>query len=341
MIPATMNVPRFVGDGKLDWIDKPVPDPGEGQLLLRVGANALCGTDRLQWRFGAGAVTPGHEAAGEVVAAGPGTTTRIGARGAVYLMEFCGACRSCRGGYTNQCYHKARDFGFTADGGYAPYELIAERGFFDVGDDLDLDEATLLLDVMGTSAHAIGRTKLVRQDTASILIAGAGPIGLGIVAMAPLLYGPDVRVFVADVAPYRLKLVESFGAIPILLGRDDPSAVIADHGFIGVDAAYDAAGKADARRMCLDALDKRGVLVCVGHGQGFEIKVSPDLIAPERGILGSEYFRYDELAPNLTLLRDNRTHLARIITHRLPLDRIEEAFELFSSGETGKVLVTP
>ncbi len=340
MIPSTMAVPRFLGEGRLDWIDKPVPEPGPGQLLLKVGANALCGTDRLQYRFGA-KVTPGHEAAGEVVAVGPGATTRVGARGAVYLMEFCGECRSCRGGHTNQCYHKAADFGFTADGGYAPYELVAERCFFEVDDDLPLDEATMLLDVMGTSGHALDRAAMIREDIASVLIAGAGPIGLGLVAMARLVLGPEAKVFVADMAPYRLGLVEQFGAIPILLGRDEPKSVLADHGLSSVDAAFDAAGKSDARRTGLDALDKRGVLVCVGHGEGLEIKVSPDLIAPERGVLGSEYFRYDELQPNLELLRANRDWFGRIITHRFPLADIEEAFEMFVAGETGKVVVQP
>ena len=335
-----MTVPRFLGEGCIDWADVPVPEPGAGELLIRVGANALCGTERLQYRFGA-RVTPGHEAAGEVVAVGPDTTVPVGARGAVYLMEYCGTCRSCAGGHTNQCLHKARDFGFTVDGGYAPFELVSERCFFPVGNDLPLDEATMLLDVMGTSAHAFGRARLIHDDIESILIKGAGPIGLGLVAMAPLVLGDGVKVFVADMAPYRLSLCEELGAVPINIGTDEVAGVLADHGLDRVDAAFEAAGKADARRTGLDALGKRGVLVCVGHGQGLEIKVSPDLIAPERGILGSEYFRYDELAPNLDLLMANRDRLRRIITHRFPLKNIGEAFETFVAGETGKVVIEP
>ena len=336
---ATMTVPRFLGEGRIDWADKPVPEPGTGELLIRVGANALCGTDRLQYRFGA-RVTPGHEAAGEVVAVGPDTMVPVGARGAVYLMDYCGTCRSCAGGHTNQCTAKSRDFGFTVDGGYAHFELVSERCFFPVGD-LPFDEATMLLDVMGTSAHAVGRAKLIRDDIESILITGAGPIGLGLVAMAPLLLGADVKVFVTDMAPYRLALCEELGAVPIRIGTDEVAGVLADHGLKRVDAAFDAAGKADARRTGLDALGRRGVLVCVGHGQGLEIKVSADLIAPERGILGSEYFRFDELAPNLDLLLANRDRLRRIITHRFALADIGEAFETFVAGETGKVVIEP
>lgn len=316
-----------------------MPEPGPGELLLRVGANALCGTDRLQYEGGA-SVTPGHEAAGTVVAAGSGTATPVGRAGAVYLMDYCGACRSCRGGHTNQCIAKRCDYGFTVDGGYAPYEVVSERCFFSA-EELDAGEATMLLDVMGTSTHAIGRAQRARDDIGSVLVAGAGPIGLGLVAMAPLLLGEDVHVFVTDVAPYRLSLVEGLGAVPILLGRDDPAGVLRDHGLDTVDAAFDAAGKAAARRQALDLLGRRGVLVIIGHGEGFSVEVSPDLIAPERSVLGSEYFRYDGLAPNLDLLRANRERLSKIITHRFALKDIGEAFETFVAGETGKVVIEP
>ena len=98
-----------------------------------------------------------------VIAAGTGTTTPVGTRGAVFLMDYCGECRSCRLGYTNQCLAKRADMGFTADGGYGPYELVHETNFFPVPDDITGAEATLLLDVMGTSGHAIGRVSAMRD----------------------------------------------------------------------------------------------------------------------------------------------------------------------------------
>jgi threonine 3-dehydrogenase len=88
------------------------------------------------------------------------------------------------------------------------------------------------------------------------------------------------------------------------------------------------------------ALSRRGVLVCVGHGETLELVVSDDPIAPERAVLGSEYFRYDEMPRNLELMRDNRDLLARVITHRFDVAQIAEAFKTFLSGESGKVIVT-
>jgi hypothetical protein len=86
-------------------------------------------------------------------------------------------------------------------------------------------------------------------------------------------------------------------------------------------------------------LSERGMLVCAGHGEGLSLNVSRDLIAPERAVLGSEYFCYDELRSNLKILHDNLPYLGQIITHRFAVQDIREAFEIFFRGETGKVLV--
>ena len=89
MLPTTMCVPHFKGGGQIDFIEKSVPTPGPGQLLLQVKANALCGSERGQF-FNGTNTTPGHEAAGVVVAAGANTQTKPGTPGVVFLMDFCG-----------------------------------------------------------------------------------------------------------------------------------------------------------------------------------------------------------------------------------------------------------
>ncbi|MDQ2686574.1 MAG: alcohol dehydrogenase catalytic domain-containing protein, partial [Armatimonadota bacterium] len=279
-------------------------------------------------------VTPGHEAAGVVVAAGLGTQTPIGARGVIFLMDFCGECRSCRHGFTNQCLQKRGDMGFTHDGGYGQYELVHENIFFPVGDDLPFGEATLLLDIMGTGGHAINRARLVHPDIQSVLIAGAGPIGLGVLAMAKLLLGADVPVVLTDVVPYRLALAERLGGLPAA-----PEQGVKRHGLENVDIAVDTSGRQAARRQALDALAPRGALVLVGHGEGLELNASADMIAPERAVLGSEYFAYRELADNLKLFRANRAYLGQIITHRFGVGDIQQAFETFFGGQTGKVII--
>jgi threonine 3-dehydrogenase len=327
----TALAPVFSGDGRIEFAERSYPDPGPGQLLLGVQANALCGTDRDQY-FGGSHVVPGHEAAGTVIAAGEGTSVPVGSRGAVFLMDFCGECRSCRLGATNQCLAKRADMGFTHDGGYGPYELVHETNFFPVTDDIEIGNATMLLDVMGTSSHALGRAALVRQDVESVYIAGAGPIGIGLAVMSRLRFGDDVPIYISDLSRWRLDFAESFGAIPMLAD---------DLGKAGTpDLVFDSTGKEVARRAALDILGQRGALICVGHGETVSIDVSRDLIAPEHAILGSEYFRYDELAGNLALLQANQDLIGRVISHRFPVAELADAFTLFLSGKTGKVVVT-
>src|SRR5258708_27825956 len=210
VLVSTMRVPRFMGEGKIDFIDKPVPQPGPGELLIQVKANALCGSERGQF-YGGSTVTPGHEAAGVVVTVGPGTHTKPDTSGVIFLMDFCGECRSCKLGLTNQCLQKRADMGFNKDGGYGTYELINENIFFPVDPGLDLADATMLLDVMGTNGHGIRRASLVHPDIQSMLVSGAGPIGLGMLAMAKITFGQDFPVLITDILPRRLQFAEQLG----------------------------------------------------------------------------------------------------------------------------------
>jgi threonine dehydrogenase-like Zn-dependent dehydrogenase len=189
----------------------------------------------------------------------------------------------------------------------------------------------MLLDVMGTSSHAIMRARLVRADIESVYIAGAGPIGLGLLVMSKLLLGPDIPVHISDISAWRREFAGTLGGIPVDVSDLSP---------VGKpDVAFDASGRESARRSALDILGPRGALVCVGHGEQVTLDVSRDLIAPEHAVLGSEYFRFDELPTNLELLRANTDYVSRVITHRVPVAELDRAFELFLAGETGKVVV--
>ncbi len=339
VLSAMMPVPQFMGQGMIQFGQKPVPEPGPRQVLIQVKANALCGSERGQWLHGS-AVTPGHEAAGVVVAAGPDTHIPVGTPGVVFLMDFCGTCRSCRLGLTNQCLRKRADMGFTHDGGYGPYQVIHESIFFPVDPDLPFADATMLLDVMGTSAHALKRAQLVHPDIQSLLVMGAGPVGLGMLAIAKVLWGDALPVLIADLVPYRLALAERLGGTPLDLQQHTLSAAVHGAGLDDtVDLAVDTSGKRAARQASIAVLARRGVLVCVGHGEELTLAVSSDLIAPERAVLGSEYFPFSDLPSNLALLREHRAYLAQIITHRFAVGDIQQAFELFWGGNTGKVVI--
>lgn len=327
----------FTGNKQIKFGEKPVPQPGVGQLLMRVQANALCGSEKPQF-FDGTPTTPGHEAAGTVIAVGPATRIPVGTSGVVFLMDFCGECRSCKLGFTNQCLQKRGDMGFNKDGGYGQYELIHESIFFPAPG-FSATEATLLLDIMGTGGHAIERCQLMRPDIESLLVLGAGPIGLGVLMMAKIILGNHVKVYLTDIVPYRLKLAEKLGGLPINVAMGSIKDGLKSHGADAADMAVDTSGKQVAREEGHRALAQRGSLICVGHGEGISLKISPDIIAPERSVVGSEYFRFDELPANLRRLTQHRSYLNQIFTHRFGVDEIQKAFELFFGGETGKVVI--
>ncbi|TWD81766.1 L-idonate 5-dehydrogenase/S-(hydroxymethyl)glutathione dehydrogenase/alcohol dehydrogenase [Kribbella amoyensis] len=332
-MPVSALVPRFRGNAVIEWADHTYRDPAPGELRIRIAANAICGTDRHEYYDGS-PIVPGHEAAGVVAEAGPGSSVPVGTRGVIYLMDYCGECRSCLVGATNQCFAKRADVGQSTDGGYGPYALVHETNFFPIGDDLDLGLATMLLDVMGTSSHALGRAALLRPDIESIFVAGAGPIGLGLLVMAKVRYGTDFPVYLSDVSGWRRKFAENLGAVTF--AADDQAGIAG----AAPDMSFDSSGKEAARTLALAASSKRGGLICVGHGEGITLNVSADLIAPERAVVGSEYFRFDELPENLDLLRRHQDYIGQVITHRVPATEVDEAFRLFFAGETGKVVVT-
>ena len=206
-----MRAARFVGGGRVEIVELPIPSPGPGELLIRVEACALCGSDRHALESGA-PVTPGHETAGEVVETGPGVDApRPGTRGVVYLVDFCGACAACRRGWTNVCLDRRRMYGFDASGGFADYQVVRAGCFVPVDPRVRPGQATALLDLLGTAGHALRRAG--PPPPRRVLVLGCGPIGLGALAMSAAL-GIAERYGV-DLAGHRLELAERLGAVPV------------------------------------------------------------------------------------------------------------------------------
>jgi threonine 3-dehydrogenase len=334
-MPLVGVAPLFKGEGKVSFEKREWQDPKPGQLLIRVRANAICGTDRQQFLQGSDVVA-GHEAAGEVVAGGAGTSTPNGTRGVIFFKDYCGECRSCSAGNTSLCTQKKDSTGMTTDGGYGPWELISETQFFPIPDDVPFALATMLLDAMGTTGHAWTRALHARPDVTSVYIAGAGPIGLGLLIMAKIRLPIDVPVYVSDLSPWRRDLAGRLGGIAVDAADEASVRALAP-----VDLSFDSTGKKVARQLAIDVLGQRGVFMVVGGQEGFSFDdVGEELLPRELSILGSEYFDYREFEANLNYLRENRAVIEKLVTHTFPISEIETAFAIFLSGESGKIVVT-
>jgi propanol-preferring alcohol dehydrogenase len=246
----------------------------------------------------------------------------------------------CRRGETGACLRKERMIGFTHDGAYAEYMVVPERCVLGIDREMHLDNASMLLDVLGTTFHAIRRSGIAPEQMEAVCVMGAGPIGQGAIIA---LHGLGVsKVFAVDINPARLEMAAKLGA-HVLDGREgDMVARIRALVLDGPDFVLEATGNQAAQRQAIDMVAAGGPVVFVGHSpHPFEVRSSADLIAQEKLLIGSEYFGVAEFAQNLALLRAGRVDPLPVITHRLPLDQIEEAFRLFWSGRTGKVLVCP
>lgn len=335
MTRERMRAARFLGAGEIALEDVPVPRPGPGDILLRVDACALCGTDVHAYRNG-GNVVPGHEIVGTVVALGDDVERPpIGAFGAVYLVEFCRSCYPCRHGWTNMCTERRGMYGFTAPGGFAEYVAVRAACFLAVDPSIGAEAATCLLDLFGTTTHAFRRAG---GTPAVVAVMGCGPIGLGAIAVARVL-GADV-VYGLDVAPYRLELGRRLGARPLDAREGDVVQRLLGMEPDGCDVVIEAAGRTDTQRQAIELAAPGGRIVIVAHNyEALEVSTHRDLIARERSLVGSEYFPIGEFEEVHHLVAEGLLDPGPIQTHHFPLERFDEACRTFWSGEAGKVVV--
>ena len=169
-----MRHARFLGEGRISIENAAWPQVPAGEVLLRVAACSLCGSDLRPLRNG-WPVTPGHEIAGRVDQ--PGHRLH-GTRCLVYIPVWCGRCATCTAGQTQLCENATDLVGWQRAGGYAEALAVPEQCLLPVPDDVPDHLAPLLLDTIGTAAHGVRLSqKLVPAGRALIL--GAGPIGLG------------------------------------------------------------------------------------------------------------------------------------------------------------------
>jgi propanol-preferring alcohol dehydrogenase len=335
-----MLAASFLGKGRIELREVPIPKPGEGQVLVKVAACALCGSDRDLYHYGSKTV-PGHETAGTIVETGSGTSLKLGTHGSVYLFSWCGSCSSCKKGRYGRCYDTKADYGYREPGGFEEYMVVDEQSFLPVPENISVEEAVMLLDVCGTTGHALRRGKIKSAKTVAVL--GSGPIGLGTVFMAQQLGKLD-KIVATDIVPYRLRLAESLGAKVYDALETNWLTKIEEDEPAGFDIVLETTAKPDIQSKSINLCNDGGWVVLIGIPSSkiigkMEIVDTKDFILSEKNVTGSEYFLPEEFEENLSLLKKAKLNIEKIITHKYPLKKIEVAYQKFWSGNTGKVLV--
>ena len=325
----------------------PRPEPKAGEVLVKVRAAAVCGTDLhiarwTPWAQRAGIRLPlimGHEFSGDVVALGPDVTgVKPGDYVAGETHVPCGQCFQCRNGLQHICGN-LKLFGIHRDGCFAEYATIPAICAHRIPRTIPPNVAAML-EPLGTSVRAALE---VHPAGETVAVLGCGPIGLFAVAAAKAVGA--ARVIATDVREERLKLAQAVGADLALDARrvNVAESILQETGGVGVDAIIEASGSVPAIEGAWKYLRKGGKVALIGlPSEPVRVNLGPDVIFKEAriiGIHGREMFATWTKMEHM--LERGLLRVDPVITHEMPLERFAESFELLEAGNGGKVILTP
>lgn len=320
----------------LKLVDLPIPDPGIGEILVRVRAAGICSSDIL-YQDGRSKVTKlpitlGYEISGEVAKCGKEVKfLRPGDRVCLFYLVTCGKCMMCCTGKDNYC-SKAKMLGKNIDGGFAEYLVIPERNAFPFSKTIPFAQAALITNAVATPFHALKRAAV--QTGKSILIIGIGGLGIHAVQIARVMGA--AQVIAMDLSTEKLELAKKIGATAIINPQteDIQSKIIDLTNGQGVDVAVELIGLTKTIRQAIESTALGGRAIVVGICPE-EIKLSPyhDLLLKERAILGSADQSRADFPIIIALAAQGRLDLSHSVTHELPLDQINQGLEMLKKKD--------
>jgi len=348
MMDRTMTGAYLPGNSTVELRVAPVPEPGHGEVLLRMKASTICGSDIrciYHEHLGKGpegyqGVIAGHEPCGQIVKAGPGCRRfGVGDRVLVYHISGCGVCNDCRRGYMISCTSERyrRAYGWQRDGGMADFLLAEEKDLIHLPGELSYTDGAQVACGFGTVYEGLRKIGISGDD--DVLITGLGPVGLAAGALCRKLGAH--RIIGIDVVEERLQLAVKLGLCDEALrsGPDNVAEVRGLTGGRGVERAIECSANDAARATAIRATRKWGRIVFLGEGGRVEFNPSPDIIHDQKTIFGSwvtSTWLMEELVERL--VRWN-LHPADLVTHRFALDHVADAYALMASAKCGKVAV--
>jgi threonine 3-dehydrogenase len=331
----------------LNYVDVPVPEIGESDVLLKVKATAICGTDMncYLWNDWARKVYTnipfvlGHECAAEVVEVGS-QVRRIkeGDRIAVETHVPCGNCYHCLNGIQHIC-PSMKIIGATMDGCFAEYAVIPEISAVKIPEEISWEEGALL-EPMGVALRPVSEGNVLGETVAVI---GCGPIGQLAIGLAKVMGAS--RVFACDVNNFRLDLAKDMGADITIdsKGNDPVGIILGETNGLGVGVSIELSGSSEGINTAFGVLRKGGKIFIIGQPKApVEMDVGRDIVVKEarvKGFHGREMYHTWELAE--TLLKTKKIDICKIVTHCFGMSKYEEAFELLKRGGALKVLLFP
>jgi len=325
------------------WMERvPVPEPGPGDVLIKVKKAAICGTDVHIWKwdeFSAKTVpvpmVVGHEFMGDIVETGAAATKyRIGQRVSGEGHIVCGACRNCRAGRGHLC-RNTLGVGVQRPGAFAEYLCLPESNVVPIPDDIP-DEVAAIFDPFGNAVHTALSFDLVGED---VLVTGAGPIGI-MGALVAQKAGAR-KVVITDINPYRLALARKMGAGHVVdVSKEHLRDVMDALGMTeGFDVGLEMSGASAAMQQMIARMNNGGKLALLGIAPtAFPVDWNSVIfkMLHIKGIYGREMY---ETWYKMIALVQSGLDVSGLITHRISIDDFEAGFAAMISGNSGKVVM--
>ncbi len=339
---------KFLGDKKLELTDLPDPEVGKGDVLVRVKASAICGSEMesfippggLPWGG-----NPGHEVMGVVEDPNGSRRFRKGDRVGVSTVQACGKCHWCLQGKQIFCKES-----YVLKNAHSEYLASNEVWLHPLPDDIDDATAVLLSgDGMGVPYGSSVRSGVAPGDVTCVF--GTGPVGLGMVLMQTYL---GARVIAVDINPHALERASEVGAWKTVNPKETPDlkdAILDLTGGLGPNKSFDAAtGSQELFNTALDVTMPGGTVVTVAHGEHGIDSVRERLafhVDPAKwefwgrnlSVRGNWVCYFSDFESMVTMVR-NGLQASRIVTNYFPLEEAPEAYRRVSEGLEGKVMLT-
>ena len=343
-----MKAILYEGPGKLVVRDVPKPRVGPTDLLVRVRAAGICGSDLEMARGNRPSVIPpripGHEVAGEVAEAGSQATRfQEGDRVVVEPIISCGECRNCRVGRYNIC-RELKFVGVHTDGAFAEFLVMPEWRVYRFPEHLSYEEAAVL-EPTAVGVHVVNRAQVSLGDT--VVILGAGPIALQIAQVAKRRGA--CQIIMTDVLDYRLELARKLAADHVInVDRENPLRYI--HQVTdgeGADLVIEAVGKSGTILQTMDLVRVGGRIHIAGLSVERFVTEPPTFwmrqLLKEVTIETSRSYGAGDWAAAIKLASKGDINLKALVTHRFPLERAQRAYEVAAKKleNSVKVLFTP
>ncbi|MBL7191417.1 zinc-binding dehydrogenase [bacterium] len=320
----------------LELKEVPTPEPGAGQILVKVAACGVCHTDMHYIDHGVPTFKQpplilGHEPSGIVAVVGEGVKNfKEGDKVLLPAVLTCGYCFNCRIGRENICDNMVM-FGNHVDGAYAEYVLAPAKDTLHLPDEVPLIEGSIIADAVSTPYHAVVNRGQVRAGD-NVVVFGCGGVGINAVQIAAAV---GASVIAVDIVPEKLAAAKRFGANAVINAKEVEriDKIIKKMTGGGADVTFEVIGNPSTIQQAFSCIRKGGRTVVVGYtNKNVELPASKIMFF-EQEVIGSLGCRPVDYPKIIEMARTGKIKIKELVTHKFPLEKINDAFDLLRSGD--------